>query len=185
MQESCCDNNVRGVSCLRVGHLWHVTRRSRCCIKCNLYCYVGTVGGRVDQSVVSCAPLSFGSFAKFVAPCLGALGMKSSATSAVQYGQLACIDARPFDSNSVEVYVSRSAQLGVDSFRGENVTYLILRAVCVRHFSGGCKFRSYRFVKSRIRFIDTTLRVCVVSASSHLLWLLSLSLFLPWLGRGR
>ena len=132
--------------------------------------------------------LSFGSFAKFVAPCLGTLGMKCSAAPAIQYGQPACkIDARPFDFTSVEVYVSCSVQLGVDSFRSENATYPILRAVqvCVRHFSRGCKFRSYFFVKSRIRFIGTTLRVCVVSASSHSLWLLSLSLFLQWLHRGR
>ena len=67
------------------------------------------------------------------------------------------------------------------------VAYLIHRAVCARYFFGDCKFRSYSFVKSRIRS-STQLYASVlylVFASLHLLWLLSLSLFLPWLDRGR
>ena len=144
-------------------------------------------GGRVDQSVVSCARLSFGSFAKFVAPCLGALGHEVLGSSGNSVRPLVCkIDALLFDSSSsVEVYVSRFARLGVDSFRGENGG-LPDPPCCVRTLLfRGLQVPFLPFRQEPHTFIDTTLWVCVVSASSHSLWLVSLSLFVPWLGRGR
>ena len=117
-----------------------------------------------------CARLSFGSFAKFVAPCFGALGIKCSEAPAIQYSQLRMpskIDARPFNSSSsVEVDVSRSAQLAWIRLEARTVAYLILRAVRVRHFSGGCNFRSYRF-KSRIRS-STQLYASVLNLRHHI-----------------
>ena len=91
-----------------------------------------------------------------------------------------------FDSSSsVEVDVSRSAQLGVDSFRGENGGLPDPPCCTCASLFGGLQFPFLLFRQEPHTFIDTTLRVCVESVSSHLLWSLSPSLFVPWLGRGR
>ena len=62
---------------------------------------------------------------------------------------------------------------------------LIVRAVCMcTSLFWGLQVPFLPFGQEPHAFIHTTLWVRVVSASSHLFWLLSLSLFVPWLGRG-
>ena len=82
------------------------------------------------------------------------------------------------DSSSVEVYVSRSAQLGVDSFRSENGGLPDPPCCMYTSLFWGLQVPFLPFRQEPHTFIDTTLWVCVVSASSYLLLLLSLCLCL-------
>ena len=65
---------------------------------------------------------------------------------------------RDLSTLAVEVYPRRWGWIRLEA---RMVSYLIHRAVCARYFLEDCKFRSYRFVKSRIRS-STQLHVSVL-----------------------